>query len=718
MNVHYQRASMLMEQARYALAEDELRQALAQDPDDGMIHAMLGLCLSYQEKFNEAQQEVESAIHLAPDQPFPYYAYASVLLGRNDFKNAKSAIETAIGMDPYSQHHFAMLARVEFQLHNWQAAVDAAEAGLGLDPEDVECTNLRAIALVKLGKNIDAQEALKTALKRAPEDAFSHANLGWSLLENNEPQKAMEHFREALRLDPQMEWARSGIVEAMKARYFIYRIILSWFLWMSKLQQRAQFGVIIGAYFGYQILNRVARNNPALAPWINPLLIAYIAFALMTWLSSPLFNLVLRTSKFGRLALSDEQVRTSTWVGMCVLGSVGMLVAYFFAGSFEFLGCALAFALVIPPISRIYNCSPGWPRSTLALISIALGIWGAIISICLIVGLFCPEEIRAKLIGCVDVVFLPFIYSSVATQFGTSYFMSVQPRLGTDQGDQVWKYGLVAISIATLLMGAFVVNAILSPPPSDPVLFSMPITFEAIAANDITWSDPDLLAKQSKICADLGFRIIGDFRFDNWSDNYTRLALSKDGSTLVELTEVKHAPMYLAFSSFYDDGKVFIARNGIAPTTKTRPLKTLQTFDLETVELYETFLAVRPADGLRTLQNEEIVDLLSADYDAEMSFLLSRGGPDDTEFQAIGDSVNVKLNEQQIRRLQRIWRRQAEERLNSFAINQLVSSGKIVSDEKLQAFGISGLTTTNGLGKRLSNLQLNIDDVAFKPILS
>ena len=71
MNAHFQRASMLMEQARYSLAEDELRQALAQDPDDGMAHAMLALCLSYQEKFNDAQQEVETAIHLIPDQPFP-----------------------------------------------------------------------------------------------------------------------------------------------------------------------------------------------------------------------------------------------------------------------------------------------------------------------------------------------------------------------------------------------------------------------------------------------------------------------------------------------------------------------------------------------------------------------------------------------------------------------------------------------------------------------
>ena len=40
----------------------------------------------------------------------------------------------------------------------------------------------------------------------------------WALIEQGEHEQAMEHFREALRLNPQLDWARQGIVEAMKAR--------------------------------------------------------------------------------------------------------------------------------------------------------------------------------------------------------------------------------------------------------------------------------------------------------------------------------------------------------------------------------------------------------------------------------------------------------------------------------------------------------------------
>ena len=48
---------------------------------------------------------------------------------------------------------------------------------------------------------------------------------------------ALEHFREALRLNPSPEWARAGLVEALKARY-PSAASLRYFLWMSTLSRR------------------------------------------------------------------------------------------------------------------------------------------------------------------------------------------------------------------------------------------------------------------------------------------------------------------------------------------------------------------------------------------------------------------------------------------------------------------------------------------------
>ena len=68
---------------------------------------------------------------------------------------------------------------------------------------------------------------------RDPDDAFSHANQGWTLLEQGNRKKAMEHFRESLRLDPTNGWAQAGLVEAIKAGNPVYAVMLKYFLWIQ-----------------------------------------------------------------------------------------------------------------------------------------------------------------------------------------------------------------------------------------------------------------------------------------------------------------------------------------------------------------------------------------------------------------------------------------------------------------------------------------------------
>jgi hypothetical protein len=196
------------------------------------------------------------------------------------------------------------------------------------------------------------------------------------LLEQRQPQKAMEHFREALRLDPEMEWARLGIVEAMKARHFIYRVMLGYMLWMAKLPPRAQWGVIIGGYFGMQFLSGVGRNNPELAPWLLPLQIAYLAFAIMTWIAYPLFNLLLRLNRFGRLALSREEIVASNWLGGCIFTALAMLIAYFATGEFAPGWAAFVFGVLAVPVSAVFRCRQGRPRTLMAAYTVGMLVIG------------------------------------------------------------------------------------------------------------------------------------------------------------------------------------------------------------------------------------------------------------------------------------------------------------------------------------------------------
>ena len=424
-NVHFQRGSLLFEQGRFADAIGELRLQLGQGAEDSLTHGLLGLCLAEVEKYDEATHHAQQAIHLAPDHPFGQYALAQVMLRRNRYDAAQTAILEAIRLNPYEADYFAILASLHLRASRWRDALAAADQGLAIEPEHGLCTNLRAQALVKLGNRAGAAATMNAALARRPDDPYAHANQGWALLHQGEPLKAMEHFREALRLNPEMEWARAGIVEAMKARNFVYRWILAYFLWMARLDGRVRVGLVIGALLGSWKIGDIVDKSPQWGIVLLPLLIAYFAFVLMSWLAYPLFNLLLRLNRFGRLALSPDQVRGANVLVVCIFVTLACLAAAIATGNVIVYQCTVMCAVLSLPASAIYVCDPGWPRHAMTAITLALG---ATIALVVTIGVL-PRTIVPPLVilgGAAIVRLLP--YGLLASQFAAMYLSRVTPQ--------------------------------------------------------------------------------------------------------------------------------------------------------------------------------------------------------------------------------------------------------------------------------------------------
>jgi hypothetical protein len=186
------------------------------------------------------------------------------------------------------------------------------------------------------------------------------------LLHRGDHRGALEHFREALRLDPELEWARAGIVEALKARYLLYRVMLRFFLWMGRQSTVAQWVVILGFVFGRRILADLARSHPALAPFLFPVLALSFAFLLLTWIASPLFNLLLRLNHFGRLALSREQRIASNWIGGCFLLGAVCFVSYLVRPAELNSFGMVYFGFLLMPLAVTFGRARGTPRRLIA----------------------------------------------------------------------------------------------------------------------------------------------------------------------------------------------------------------------------------------------------------------------------------------------------------------------------------------------------------------
>jgi tetratricopeptide (TPR) repeat protein len=382
MGVHLERALVLFEQSRFELAEEELRQDLAAEPDNAAALALLGLCLAEREEYRQATWAAQEAVTHDPESPFAYYALASIMQDREFLDDALQAIEEAIRLDPKHTNYLALLSSIRFDQSRWHDALAAAEQGLRLDPEHSACANLRAMALSKLGRMVEARSAIESALATDPLNAVTRANQGWTDLLRGDTTGALEHFREALRLDADFAMARQGIVESLKSRYLVYRLLLRFMLWMGSLNRRAQWGIILGGAVGYVTLLGIEDSYPDLAPWIWPALLLYLGFGVITWIADPLFNLLLRLDRFGRLAMTPVQHTASTWVGVCLLGAVLLATIGLVANSWK-IGLVMgAFGLLVLPVARIFDCQPGWPRAAMATYALGLaGFWAASVAL-------------------------------------------------------------------------------------------------------------------------------------------------------------------------------------------------------------------------------------------------------------------------------------------------------------------------------------------------
>ncbi len=297
------------------------------------MHATLAVAMLGQDKTQGALEEVRTAITHGPDVGFCHYVHAVVLRHLKRYTEALDSIGEAIRLTPGDADYWALLAGLHTAQEKWTDALQAADMGLQFDPSHEGCVNLRAMALVRLNRRDEAGQAVEGALQRDPDSAISHANMGWTLLHQNNPAKAMEHFREALRLEPTMEWARRGVVEALKARNFIYRAFLVYMLWLSRLDARVRWGVVIGLVVLMQVISRVPTQG-ALAVGAMVLMLAYFAFVLTLWTAEPLFNLLLRLDRTGRLVLSKEERQDTNWIALALVLIIGLTASAIWQGHY------------------------------------------------------------------------------------------------------------------------------------------------------------------------------------------------------------------------------------------------------------------------------------------------------------------------------------------------------------------------------------------------
>lgn len=373
-----ERAQQLVSVQRYKDAETELRSILSLHPENTEALALFSICLSEQGKLSEAIKVIQSAIGKEPDNDRLLYLQALFYFNDDKPKEAEKFIRNAIAYDPHNADYFGILSAINLKQKNWQQALENANEGLEADPDNLQCLNSRSSALYKLDKKDEAYATIQEALNQDPENAHTHANVGWSLLEKGDHKKALEHFREALKINPGYDYAKAGMVQALKAQYLFYRIFLKYAFWISNFKGKAQWAIILGLYFGVKYLDHLSTSNPDLAVFLNPIIYLYIAFAISTWIITPLSNLFLRLNVYGRYALTEDETKSSTYVGLAFLVGVTGFLAYLFKDNFLYFMIGIVGIGMMIPLSSMLHPIKKRPRNILIAYAVGLTIAGAL----------------------------------------------------------------------------------------------------------------------------------------------------------------------------------------------------------------------------------------------------------------------------------------------------------------------------------------------------
>ena len=320
-----QKIILLIRQGRYDTAEEILGPMLAMNPNEASyLYYMSVIAGQSESRYAEAQQLIERAIAADPTAADFFIQKAQIHLYQHQYDACEYNLEHAIKLDPSEAHAIALLAHVRLVRKKYDDALLLANQALELDPSHTLAINVRSTALLKLNDTEASQQTIADALHQDPNNAYTHANYGWGLLESGKPHEALIHFKEALKLSPNMDFAKEGMKEAMKARYYVYRKFLQYSFWLGNKSEKMQWFIILAFFFSGRILNFVSEKIPILEPIIYPILIVLAIVALSTWLMKPIANLFLRIHPLARYALSKHELQSSNLV-------IGFLAIFFIA---------------------------------------------------------------------------------------------------------------------------------------------------------------------------------------------------------------------------------------------------------------------------------------------------------------------------------------------------------------------------------------------------
>ncbi|MCC6671178.1 MAG: protein kinase [Planctomycetes bacterium] len=166
--------------------------------------------------WKSARIKYEAALRLAPDDADLLEDYGNTLHELGEPDAAEAAYHRALALDPRMNPAWVGLGQIAQERRDWPKMLEWMTKGAESDPQDFSAWFGVGFALRSQGRLQEARAAYEKAVATSPGTVPQpRVNLANVLLDLNEPQRALDLLREALKIDPKLPQAYSAMANAL-----------------------------------------------------------------------------------------------------------------------------------------------------------------------------------------------------------------------------------------------------------------------------------------------------------------------------------------------------------------------------------------------------------------------------------------------------------------------------------------------------------------------
>lgn len=198
----YNQAEIMLAQEQVEEADLFFREQLKNVPPDEHQDFVVDVANIFSDYgySQKAMEWVSRARH--EDTPDFKELIARTLFGLGKYKDSERIFNELLDEDPFQKRYWNALASAQFMNEDYSGSVQSSEYAIAIDPDDPEGLLAKANALYRLNNYEQALEYYRRYAEHEPNDEFAMMNQGTSLINMGKNEEALDVLKDALRCAP------------------------------------------------------------------------------------------------------------------------------------------------------------------------------------------------------------------------------------------------------------------------------------------------------------------------------------------------------------------------------------------------------------------------------------------------------------------------------------------------------------------------------------